>query len=63
MGCCVLSVVDMYFTNSKRPELGGLQIINTAISRAKHRLIIAYDVQFWIRQEGQLIRELALMAG
>lgn len=59
----VVDTTDMYFTNSKRPELGGLQIINTAISRAKRRLIIVCDMQFWMQQEGQLIRELALIAG
>ena len=57
----VVDTTDMYFTNSCRPEIGGLQIINTAVSRAKHRLIIACDKQFWTRQEGQLIRELVCL--
>lgn len=58
----VVDTADMYFTNSCRPEIGGLQIINTAVSRAKHRIIIACDKQFWMRQEGQLIHELICLA-
>lgn len=58
----VVDTTDMYFTNSCRPEIGGLQIINTAVSRAKHRIIIACDKQFWMRQGGQLIRELVCLA-
>lgn len=57
----VVDTSDMYFTNSRRPELGGLQIINTAVSRAKHRLIIACDKSYWLRQDGQLITELVRM--
>ena len=58
----IVDTSDMYFTNSKRTELGGLQIINTAVSRAKRRLIIACDKQFWTQQRGQLIRELVLIS-
>lgn len=54
----IVDTSDMYFTNSKRPELGGLQIINTAVSRAKKRLIIVCDKAFWDKKEGQLITEL-----
>ena len=58
----IVDTSDMYFTNSKRKELGGLQIINTAVSRAKRRLIIACDKQFWTQQRGQLIREQVLIS-
>lgn len=58
----IVDTSDMYFTNSKRTELGGLQIINTAVSRAKRRLIIACDKQFWTQQRGQLIRELVIIS-
>lgn len=56
----IVDTSDMYFTNSK--WTGGLQIINTAVSRAKRRLIIACDKQFWTQQRGQLIRELVLIS-
>lgn len=57
----VVDTSDMYFTNTNRPNIGGLQIINTAISRAKTRLVIVCDVMFWQKQEGQMIGELVLM--
>lgn len=59
----VVDTSDMYFTNTRRPETGGLQIINTAVSRAKRRLIITCDKQFWLSQPGQLIRELVALSG
>lgn len=56
----VVDTSDMFFTDSTKPEIGGLQIINTAVSRAKARLIIVCDVAFWRRKEGQMIKELIL---
>ncbi len=54
----VVDTSDMFFTDSTKPEIGGLQIINTAVSRAKARLIIVCDVAFWRRKEGQMITTL-----
>ncbi|MCR8667943.1 AAA domain-containing protein [Aestuariibaculum sp. M13] len=57
----ILSVVDtsdMYFTNTSRPNAIGRNLINTAVSRAKKRLIIVADTHFWLNQHNQLISEL-----
>lgn len=57
----VLSVCDtddMYFVNSENRRSKGRLILNTAISRAKKRLVIACDYSFWSRRGGQLITEL-----
>lgn len=54
----ILSVVDtqnMFFTNSSRQDTHGLEVLNTALSRAKHELVIACNVSFWRTQRGQLI--------
>ena len=55
----ILSVVDtsdMYFTDSNQSK--GKRVINTAISRAKKRLVIACDQRFWSSREDQLISKL-----
>ena len=57
----ILSVVDtydMFFTDTTNRQSKGLNLINTAISRAKHKLIIVCDKNYWINQPGQLIYEL-----
>ncbi|BDS13692.1 DEAD/DEAH box helicase [Aureispira anguillae] len=57
----ILSLVDTYdkwFTDSQNNLSKGLNLINTAVSRAKKQLIIVGDVRFWKRQEGQLIKGL-----
>ena len=57
----ILSVTDTknkYFTDSLNPESKGLQLINTAVSRAKKRLVIICDAVYWKTQEGQLIKDL-----
>jgi len=57
----ILSVVDSYdkwFTDSKNDLSKGLNLINTAVSRAKKRLIIVSDARFWKRQKGQLLKGL-----
>jgi superfamily I DNA/RNA helicase len=48
----ILSVVDghfnkPWFTDTINPQSGGLHVMNTAVSRAKRRLILVCDVQFW----------------
>lgn len=55
----ILSVVDKaeaFFSNSHSPL--GRSVLNTAISRAKKRLVLVCDVSFWSEQEGQLITDL-----
>lgn len=57
----ILSVVDTYdkwFTDSQNKLSKGLNLINTAVSRAKKRLIIVGDLNFWQRQTGQLLQGL-----
>lgn len=57
----ILSVADtknMYFTDTLSPETKGLQLINTAVSRAKKRLVIVCDAKFWHLAQGQLIKDL-----
>ena len=55
----ILSVVDKveaFFSNSRSPL--GRSVLNTAISRAKKKLVLVCDVSFWSEQEGQLISDL-----
>ena len=57
----VLSVVDTadkFFTDTQKRQSKGLNLINTAVSRAKKELIIVCDYKFWIRQKNQLICKL-----
>lgn len=58
----VVDTSDMYFMNSMRRELRGLEIINTAVSRARHRLIIACDRKFWEAKSDQFICELVRLS-
>jgi len=57
----LLSVVDtsdMFFTDTSKPNSTGIHLINTAVSRAKKRLIIVCDTNYWLGQPNQLISEL-----
>ena len=63
----IFSVVDdsnfgkrkMFFTNSLNHNFKSLNLINTDVSRAKKRLIIVANEEFWIEQkESQLIGNL-----
>jgi hypothetical protein len=57
----LLSVVDTrdkWFVDSANLRSKGLNLINTAVSRAKRRLIIVCDVAFWKAQHGQLLTDL-----
>ena len=62
----ILSVVDNsenppWFMDSTNQKSRGKQIINTAISRARKRLIIIGELDFWIpRGDSQLISKLML---
>ena len=57
----IVSVVDSRvnewsFMNSKDPKMK--KVVNTAVSRAKHRLVIVCDFDKWKDQDGQLISAL-----
>ena len=57
----ILSVVDtfdMWFVDSKKTISKGLNLVNTAVSRARKQLIIVCDKNYWIKQDGQLITDL-----
>ena len=57
----ILSVVDTsdkWFVDTKIPISKGLNLVNTAVSRAKLNLIIVCDKNYWVGQKGQLITEL-----
>ncbi|MEI7581277.1 AAA domain-containing protein [Runella sp.] len=59
----ILSVSDtnnMFFTDSRKNI--GQYLINTAVSRAKKRLIIVCNYNFWITQPNQLISDLLKVA-
>ncbi len=55
----VTDTTDMYFTDSLR---NGKNIINTAVSRAKKKLILVCDVNYWKTQPRQLIAQLLSVA-
>ncbi len=55
----IFSAVDKteaFYSNSRKPF--GRSVLNTAISRAKKRLVLVCDVSFWSEQNGQLISDL-----
>ena len=57
----LLSVVDTdkkWFTDSRYAKSRGLYLLNTAVSRAKKRLIIFGNYYYWRKQNGQLIKGL-----
>lgn len=57
----ILSVVDRtnkWFTNSLNHKSNGKKVINTAVSRAKNKLVIVCDAEHWKTQHKQLIGQL-----
>ncbi len=59
----IFSVVDSYdkfYVDSNHPI--GQQVLNTAISRARKRLIVACDASYWSTQHGQFIQALLQLA-
>lgn len=57
----ILSVVDTsdkWFVDTTIPISKGLNLVNTAVSRAKRNLVIVCDKNYWAGQKGQLITEL-----
>ena len=58
----VVDTTDMWFTNSLHPKSDGKKVINTAVSRAKKKLIIVCDAEYWKPMEKQLIGKLLSVA-
>ncbi len=58
----VVDTTDKWFTNSKCRESRGKAVINTAVSRAKKRLIIVCDYAYWRGLDEQLIGKLVQVA-
>ena len=61
----LFSVVDTdgkWFTTTLIPKSNGTQIINTAVSRAKKKLILVCDCEYWSRQSNELIGKLLQIA-
>ena len=59
----ILSVVDttnFYFTNTNKDNTNGKQVMNTAVSRARKRLVVVCDKAVWEKQTDQLIHDLIL---
>ena len=54
--------VPLRFTSTVDPESIGRKVINTAVSRAKKRLVLVCDKEFWVEKEGELIGKLAAQA-
>ena len=61
----VFSAVDTtnkWFTTSRISKSGGKQVLNTAISRAKKRLVIVCDYEHWLNQPRELLGEIVANA-
>ncbi|HHG83972.1 MAG TPA: hypothetical protein ENJ82_04420, partial [Bacteroidetes bacterium] len=63
----ILSVVDPcdkrpWFTDSRNGRSRGLNLLNTAVSRARRRLIIVCDLAHWQAADGQLLQGLISVA-
>lgn len=59
----ILSVVDtsdFYFTNTNKDNTNGKQVMNTAVSRARKRLVVVCDKAVWEKKTDQLIHDLIL---
>lgn len=57
----IISIVDTtrkFLMNSKNPVSNGKKVINTAISRAKRRIILVCDYNYWSALPEQLIGQL-----
>lgn len=62
----IVSLVDyqtrgpygMWFTSSQNKLSNGLKVVNTAVSRAKKRLILVGHYGFWVAQKNELFGEL-----
>jgi len=54
----VSDTYDMFFTDTSDPNGTAINLINTAVSRAKEKLVIVCDTNFWGAQPNQLINGL-----
>lgn len=54
----VADTSDKWFVDSLNPASRGLNLVNTAVSRARKELIIVCDTEYWRHQHGQLISDL-----
>jgi len=54
----VTDTSDKWFVDSLNPLSRGLNLVNTAVSRARKELIIVCDTNYWKQQTGQLISDL-----
>ena len=54
----VCDTENMWFVDSHNKMSDGKKVINTAVSRAKKKLIIVCDAMFWKRKKTQLIKRL-----
>lgn len=50
------------FTSTVDPASNGLKVINTALSRAKKRLVIVCDVEYWSSKPEELLGRIVLAA-
>jgi hypothetical protein len=67
-----LSVSDNRFVNEGKEcqlrftstlgDSSGLKVINTAVSRAKRKLVLVCDKEFWAEKEGEMIGMMAIKA-
>lgn len=58
----VVDTSDMWFCDSLNRISKGCQVINTAVSRARKRLILVCDYKYWSAQPDQLICQLVRAA-
>lgn len=58
----VTDTEDSFFTHTLMPLGNGKRIVNTAVSRARKKLVIVCDVRYWSRQHKQLIGALLSVA-
>lgn len=61
----LFSIVDTerkWFTDSFNSVSEAKKVINTAVSRAKKKLVLVCDYNYWISQKGQFIQKLLLKA-
>ena len=58
----VVDTSDKWFTDSHNTNSNGKQVINTAVSRAKKKLILVCDADYWKTQHQQLIGKLLKVA-
>jgi len=61
----IISIVDgrvnrPWFTDTRNTKSGGLHVMNTAISRARKRLVIVCDAHYWSERESSQLVTLLL---